>query len=118
MATDAPLLPVQLERLVTRAALGLGRAGSIASTYSGDLFLAFSTAAEGLGAAEGTVPVAMLSNTRINPLFRATVEATEEAVANALVAAETMTGADGVRVHALPLDRVRAVLARHDRLAD
>jgi L-aminopeptidase/D-esterase-like protein len=118
VATDAPLLPVQLERLATRAALGLGRAGSIASTYSGDLFLAFSTAAEGLGAAEGTVPVAMLPNTRINPLFRATVEATEEAIANALVAAETTTGADDVRVHALPLDRVRAVLARHNRLAE
>ena len=116
VATDAPLLAHQLERLVKRATLGLGRAGSIASNFSGDLFIAFSTAGEGLGADSGTVPLTMLPNSRLDPLFRATVEATEEAVTNALVAAETMTGADDVRVHALPHDRLREVLAEHNRL--
>ena len=116
VATDAPLLAHQLERLVKRATLGLGREGSIASNFSGDLFIAFSTANEGLGADAGTVPLTMLPNSRLDPLFRATVEATEEAITNALVAAETMTGADDVRVHALPHDRLREVLAEYNRL--
>ncbi|HUH13299.1 MAG TPA: sodium/solute symporter [Longimicrobiales bacterium] len=116
VATDAPLLPHQLERLIMRATLGLGRAGSIASNFSGDLFVAFSTANTGLDAAGPEVSVRMLPNDRIDALFRATVEATEEAIANAMVAAETMTGADDIRMNALPHDAVREILRRHGRL--
>ena len=115
VATDAPLLPHQLERVVMRATLGLGRAGSIASTFSGDLFIAFSTAPIETDE-NGIANVRMLDNDRIDPLFRATVEATEEAVANAMVAAQTMTGADGIRINALPHEAVREILRRHDRL--
>ncbi len=117
VATDAPLLPVQIERLVKRATLGLGREGSIAGNFSGDLFIAFSTANDGLGAGEGTIPVTMLPNGQLDPLFRATVQATEEAITNALVAAETMTGADDVRIRALPHDRLQAILQKYNRLA-
>ena len=116
VATDAPLLAHQLERLVKRATLGLGREGSIASNFSGDLFIAFSTANKGLGADDGIVPVTMLPNAQLDPLFRATAQATEEAVTNALVAAETVTGADDIRVLALPHDRLRAILRAYNRL--
>ena len=118
IATDAPLLPHQLERIVKRAALGLGREGSIAGNGSGDLFIAFSTANPGLAAESGTVPVTMLPNARIDALFAATVQATEEAITNAMVAAETMTGADDVRARALPHDRLREVLRRYNRLRE
>lgn len=116
VATDAPLLPHQLERLAKRATLGLGRLGSIAGNGSGDLFLAFSTANGGAGADEGEVSLTMLPNTRMDPLFTATIQATEEAIVNAMVAGETMTGADGVRVYGLPHDQLRRILADHDRL--
>jgi L-aminopeptidase/D-esterase-like protein len=92
VATDAPLLPHQLDRLVKRAALGLGREGSIASNFSGDIFVAFSTANSGAATEKGTVSLTMLPNERLDPLFIATVQATEEAVTNAMLAAETMTG--------------------------
>jgi D-aminopeptidase len=118
VATDAPLLPHQLARLVKRATLGLGRVGSIASNFSGDLFVAFSTAGSGLDAASGDVAVRMLPNDRIDPLFRATVEATEEAVVNAMIAAQTMTGADDIRMTGLPHAAVREILRRHGRLRD
>ena len=88
----------------------------MAGNGSGDLFLAFSTANPGAGDAEGLVPLTMLPNDRMGPLFEATVGATEEAIINALVAARTMTGHDGRTVMALPQDKVRAILARHDRL--
>jgi L-aminopeptidase/D-esterase-like protein len=117
VATDAPLLPHQLKRLARRAALGLARTGSVAGNGSGDLFIAFSTANPRAGEAKGTVPLAMLPNDRMGPLFEATVGATEEAILNALVAARTMTGLDGHRVVALPHDRVREILRRHLRLA-
>jgi L-aminopeptidase/D-esterase-like protein len=117
VATDAPLLPHQLERLVKRATLGLGREGSIASNGSGDIFLAFSTANRGLSPDSGAASLRMLPNERINPLFGATVQATEEAITNAMVAAETMTGADDVRVYALPHPRLREILAKYNRLA-
>ena len=117
VATDAPLLPHQLKRLARRAALGLARTGSVAGNGSGDLFVAFSTANPRGGDAKGTVPLAMLPNERMGPLFEATVGATEEAILNALVAARTMTGIDGHRVVALPHDRVREILRRHLRLA-
>jgi L-aminopeptidase/D-esterase-like protein len=116
VATDAPLLPHQAKRLARRAAMGLARTGSVAGNGSGDLFLAFSTANPGAGDAEGLVPLTMLPNDRMGPLFEATVGATEEAIINALVAARTMTGHDGRTVMALPQDKVRAILARHDRL--
>jgi L-aminopeptidase/D-esterase-like protein len=116
VATDAPLLPHQLERLVKRAALGIGREGSIASNGSGDIFVAFSTANAGVGADQGTVALTMLPNEQISPLFRATVQATEEAITNAMIAAETMTGADHVRVYELPEDRLREILRKYNRL--
>src|SRR3989304_1905136 len=89
VATDAPLLPHQLKRLTRRAALGLARNGSVASNGSGDIFIAFSTANPGAAAPTGMASLAMLPNEEMNPLFEATVEATEEAVINARVAPET-----------------------------
>jgi L-aminopeptidase/D-esterase-like protein len=116
VATDAPLLPHQLRRLAKRAALGLARTGSVAENTSGDLVLAFSTAHRGLGERRNVVNVAMLPNDQMTPLFAATVQATEEAVVNALVAAETMTGINGRTVFALPHDRLRQVLRKYNRL--
>jgi L-aminopeptidase/D-esterase-like protein len=117
VATDAPLLPHQLKRLARRAALGLARNGSIAGNGSGDIFIAFSTANPNAGLPEGVAQLTMLPNDRMNPLFLATVEATEEAIINALVAAETMTGANNRKVIALPHDRLREVLQKYNRLA-
>lgn len=116
VATDAPLLPHQLDRLVKRAALGLGRQGSIASNSSGDIFVAFSTANPGAAKETGTVALTMLPNERIDSLFVATVQATEEAVTNAMLAAETMTGADEVKAYALPHNRVREIMRKYNRL--
>jgi L-aminopeptidase/D-esterase-like protein len=116
VATDAPLLPHQLKRVATRAALGVGRMGGKGENSSGDIFLAFSTANPRAATAEGVTPVEVLPNDRIDPVFYATVQATEEAILNALLAAKTMTGADGVRVEALPVDRLLAALRRHGRL--
>jgi L-aminopeptidase/D-esterase-like protein len=116
VATDAPLLPHQLQRLARRAALGLARTGSVAGNGSGDLFLAFSTANRRAGAAEGTVALEMLPNARMGGLFEATVGATEEAIVNALVAGRTMTGYKGYTVPGLPQDRVVELLRRHGRL--
>jgi len=118
IATDAPLLPHQLKRLARRAALGLARNGSIAGNGSGDIFIAFSTANSGAAAAAGLVQLAMLPNERMNPLFEATVQATEEAIVNALVAAETTTGADNHTVVALPHDRLQQALKKYNRLVE
>jgi L-aminopeptidase/D-esterase-like protein len=117
VGTDAPLLPHQLKRLARRASLGLALTGSIASNGSGDIFLAFSTANPRAASATDTAPVAMLSNARITSLFEATVQATEEAIINALVAAETMTGMGGRTSHAIPHDRVREILKKYGRVA-
>ena len=117
VATDAPLIPTQLKRVVRRAALGLGRDGSFASDGSGDIFIAFSTANPGADNAEGVHDLKMLPNQKLNPLFLATVQATEEAIVNAMVAAETMTGANDLTVIALPHDRLREVLKKYNRLA-
>ncbi len=117
VATDAPLLPHQLKRLTRRATMGLARTGSVSGNGSGDIFIAFSTANPGAGAAEAAVPVTMLSNGAMDPLFTATVQATEEAIVNAMVAAETMTGANGVTVRALPHDGLRLALEKYNRLA-
>jgi L-aminopeptidase/D-esterase-like protein len=116
VATDAPLLPHQLKRLARRVSLGLGRNGSVSGNGSGDIFIAFSTANPGAAKPSGPVALKMWANDQINPIFEATVQATEEAIINALVAAETMTGADGHKVIALPHDRLREVLHRHNRL--
>jgi len=116
VATDAPLLPHQLERLTRRVGMGLGRLGSWAGNSSGDLFLAFSTANAGAANSTGTPSLTMLPNDRIDPLFQATIDATEEAVVNAMLAAETMTGADGIRIFGLPGDRVVAALRKYNRM--
>jgi L-aminopeptidase/D-esterase-like protein len=116
IGTDAPLLPHQLKRLARRVALGLARTGSVAGNGSGDLFLAFSTANPGAARADQPPPLAMLPNEQMDPLFEATVQATEEAVINALVAAETMTGRDGHTVVALPHERLKQVLKKYNRL--
>jgi L-aminopeptidase/D-esterase-like protein len=115
VATDAPLLPHQLKRLAKRAALGLARTGGSAGNGSGDLFLAFSTANPGAAGASGTTQVQMLPNGHIDSLFRATMLATEEAIINALVAAETMTGQDNHKVIALPHDRLVEVMKKYNR---
>ena len=119
IATDAPLSSRQLERLARRAALGLARTGSTSGNSSGDIFIAFSTA--------NTVPQSTTSRTvsatfispestaTLNPLFQAVVEATDESVLNALMKADTMTGINGNRVHALPYDRLRAAMAKYGR---
>lgn len=118
VATDAPLLPHQLKRLSRRAALGLARTGSVAGNGSGDLFLAFSTANPGAAATSETVSLVALPNERMNPLFDATVQATEEAIINALCAARTMVGIDDHQAIELPHDRVQEILRRHGRLQD
>src|SRR5271154_99370 len=119
VATDAPLLPSQMKRIAKRVTLGLGRLGSISGDGSGDIFLAFSTANPGAGMEqEKTVPVRMLPNASMDYLFEATVQATEEAVVNAMVAAKTMTGVDGRVVEALPHDKLREVLKKYNRLAE
>jgi D-aminopeptidase len=100
VATDAPLLPHQCERLAQRAALGVGRTGGAGENSSGDFVLAFATGNPGLAEAGETIPVAMLANEHIDGLFYAAIEATEEAIVNALLAAETMTGKGGT-VHRL-----------------
>lgn len=116
VATDAPLLPHQLERIAKRVGMGLGRLGSRASNGSGDLFLAFSTANPGAAAVTGTPLLTMLPNDRINALFGATIDATEEAVVNAMLAAQTMTGVDGIRLFGLPGDRVVAAMKKYNRM--
>jgi len=116
VATDAPLLAHQLKRLARRAALGVARTGSSSGNGSGDIFVAFSTANAGASKQEGTIQLTMLPNDRMNPLFEATVQASEEAIVNALVAAETMIGVDGHKVIALPHDRLREVMRKYNRL--
>lgn len=119
VATDAPLLPHQLKRLAKRASMGLARTGSIAGNGSGDIFLAFSTANPGVARpSEGVANLQAVSNEQMDPLFMATVYATEEAIINALVAAETMTGKGGLTIPALPHDRLRDVLRKYKRLLE
>jgi L-aminopeptidase/D-esterase-like protein len=117
VATDAPLIAHQLKRLTRRVSLGLGRNGSISGNGSGDIFIAFSTANSGAAKPDGPVQLTMLPNDRMDPLFAATVQATEEAIVNAMIAAETMTGIENHKVIALPHERLRAVLKKYNRLA-
>src|SRR5437879_10862530 len=109
VATDAPLIPTQLKRLARRVSLGLGRDGSFSGDGSGDIFIAFSTANPGAASPKGVRDLKMLPNDQLNPIFLATVQATEEAVINAMVAAETMKGINDHEVIALPHDRLREV---------
>jgi len=115
VATDAPLLPHQLKRIATRVALGVGRSGGFGGNGSGDIFIAFSTANPAAAGAADTISVRMLSNPRMTPLFSATAQATEEAIVNAMLAADTMTGANDLRVYALPVDRLKAIMKKYGR---
>ena len=116
VATDAPLLPHQLKRLARRATMGLARTGSTSGNGSGDIFVAFSTANTGAAQTAGLRNLKMVPNDEMNPIFEATVQATEEAIVNAMVAAETMTGVDDHRVIALPHQRLRQVLKEYNKL--
>jgi D-aminopeptidase len=121
IGTDAPLLPHQCERIAQRAGLGLARMGSIASNGSGDLFIAFATGNRGLGPLGSerdprrTVEARMVVDKAMSPLFQATVEAVEAAVVNALLAADTMTGRDGVTAYAIDHERLLDIMARYGR---
>ncbi len=114
IATDAPLLPHQLRRLAKRASMGLARTGGMAYNSSGDLFIAFSTSTPSTDD-HGLEHWRSLPETDLDPLFRAVVHATEEAIINALIAAETMTGFRGRTVHALPHDRLLEIMRRYGR---
>ena len=116
IATDAPLLPHQLRRLARRASLGLARTGSVSGNGSGDLFIAFSTANAGAANPEPlTHSVETIPNDSMDRIFTAVVQATEEAIINALVDNQAMTGRDNHRVDALPHDRMRALLRKYNR---
>ncbi len=118
VATDAPLIPTQLKRMARKVSLGLGRDGSFSGDGSGDIFIAFSTANPGAANPKGVHDLKMLPNDRMDPLFLATVQATEEAVVNAMVAAETMKGINDFEVIALPHERLREVLKKYNRLVE
>jgi L-aminopeptidase/D-esterase-like protein len=120
VGTDAPLIPTQLDRVAKRAAMGLARLGSYSGNDSGDLIVSFSTGTANTNNPDQTapIPVAALASHGIDPLFEATVQATEEAVVNALVSAKTMTGINGSRVFALPHDELHAILKKYNRLAN
>ncbi|MCM3903709.1 MAG: P1 family peptidase [Pyrinomonadaceae bacterium] len=115
IGTDAPLLPHQLKRVVKRAALGIAKNGGIGGNSSGDIFIAFSTANSGAGKEAGVINLLMLPNDRINPIFAATVQATEEAIINAMIAAETMSGVNGNTVYAIPHERLKQVMKKYHR---
>lgn len=116
VATDAPLLPHQLERVVKRVSLGIGLMGGTGGNSSGDIFIAFSTANPEVTKNEGIAHLEMLPNDQINPLFQAAIEATSEAIVNAMVAAETMEGVNGNKVYAIPHDRLVAALKKYGRM--
>ena len=116
VATDAPLLPHQLKRLATRVSLGIGRQGGFGGNGSGDIFIAFSTANPGTWSSDTMTTLRMLTNDRISPLFQATAQATEAAITNALLAAETTTGANDLRVYAMPVDRMLAAMRKYGRI--
>jgi len=116
VATDAPLIPTQLKRIAKKVSLGLGRDGSYSGDGSGDIFIAFSTANPGAVGTKGVHQLTMLPNDSLDPIFLATVQATEEAVVNAMVAAETMTGINNRTVIALPHERLREALRKYNRL--
>ena len=117
IATDAPLLPHQLKRLAKRATIGMARTGSLGGNGSGDIFLAFSTANRGAASpASGVAAIESLANDHLDPILSATAYATEEAIVNALIAAETMTGRAGLTVKSLPHDELKDVIKQYSRL--
>jgi L-aminopeptidase/D-esterase-like protein len=116
VATDAPLMPDQLKRVATRVSLGVGRQGGFGGNSSGDIFLAFSTANPRSWSSDSVTSVRRLSNDRITPLFQATAQATEAAITNALLAAETTTGANDVRIFAMPVDRMLDAMRKYGRM--
>lgn len=116
LATDAPILPIQCQRLARRATTGLAWVGGYGANSSGDIFLAFTTA-NPLERNQTAHQVTMLAPDGMTPLFQAAAEATEEAILNALTAAGTMTGYQDLTIHALPLDRLQDVMRRYKRLA-
>ena len=118
VATDAPLLSQQLKRIGRRVSLALGRNGSISGNGSGDIFIAFSTANPHAEGGKTVKDLKMLPNDAIDPIFAATVQATEESIVNAMVAAETMIGIENHKVIALPHDKLRAVLKKYNRLVE
>jgi L-aminopeptidase/D-esterase-like protein len=115
VATDAPLLPHQLKRLARRVPMGIAKVGGYAGNGSGDIFIAFSNANPGVGARTGIQNAKMLPNDQMSPLFLATVQATEEAIINALVAARTMTGINGNTKHAIPHERLKKIMKKYNR---
>ena len=115
VATDAPLLPHQCERLAQRAALGVGRCGGAGENSSGDLMLCFATGNSALGGTTEPTAITMLPNETLDPLFYATIDATEEAIVNALLVAETTTGKDGRVAHRLDPDALAEVMRRYGR---
>ena len=116
VATDAPLVAHQLKRVARRVPLALGRLGSYSGDGSGDIFIAFSTANPGVWSQKDVKPVQMLPNDNMNPIFLATVQAVEEAVVNAMIAADTMTGVDGHTVIAIPHKELQDILKKYNRL--
>ena len=116
VATDAPLLPHQLKRVVQRVSLGIGQVGGQGTNGSGDIFIAFSTANPGAFQRTDFTSVETLPNDQINPLFEATIQATEEAIINAMVAAETMEGINGNKSYALPHKLVIDILKKYNRI--
>jgi D-aminopeptidase len=114
-ATDAPLMPHQLKRIARRLTMGLARTGSVSGNGSGDLFAAFSTANPASAKRSDVQTVKMLRNSQMDPLFTATVQATEEAIVNALVAARTMVGINGYRVEAIPHAHLAEVMRKYGR---
>jgi L-aminopeptidase/D-esterase-like protein len=116
VATDAPLLPHQLKRIARRVPMGIGRLGGYAGDSSGDIFIAFSTANPGAAKREDARSITMLPNDQMDPLFEATVEATEEAIINALLAAKTMTGINNNKIYELPEERLLEILKKYNRI--
>ena len=116
VATDAPLLPHQLKRIATRVSLGIGRQGGFGGNGSGDIFIAFSTANAKAWSSDSVTAVRMVTNDRISPLFQATAQATEAAITNALLAAETTTGANDLRIYAMPVERMMAAMRKYGRI--
>ena len=116
VAPDAPLLPHQLKRVAPRGSLGIGRQGGFGGNSSGDIFVAFSTANTNSWSSDSVSSVRMVNNERLSPLFQATAQATEAAITNALLAAETTTGANDLRIYAMPLDRMLAAMRKYGRM--
>ncbi|RKH42664.1 DmpA family aminopeptidase [Corallococcus sicarius] len=116
VATDAPLLPHQLDRVARRVPLAIAKMGGLGEDFSGDIFLAFSTQPTEAVNGAPSAQVAMLENVRLNPLFEATVQATQEAILNAMLVSDTMTGNQDARVYGLPHDRLVKALRKAGRL--